>query len=189
MFRLVVLLFLINICSANDEHWFVFDQNQFAAFQTQLVSLISPVNQRNFSIYFSSYERSIQIDIQTNHTLEQTVKLNVERADFLYNTPNHLIFFAIRQDNQFETYANCKLIDSYLFYSTNENASFEIENLAEGAQHFEMTGEEVFEKFGCKQSPSTVVINDNQTTTIGKPLIRKMQHVIEKVQKRKQRSK
>jgi hypothetical protein len=199
----IFLLFLLVGLSSTDEHWFVFDQYQFPGFNTPLFTLISSSNnstgqheQKNLSFTLSTYDRSINIDINHGNSIEQFVKLNIERADLLHNSFNHLIFLAIRQQTKLETYVNCKLIDSYLFYSLNDNqntnSSFEIANLADGIKHFQTKTDEnyqqqIFEKFSCKQT-STIMTNNNKTTTIGKPLIRKMQHVIEKVQRRKQRS-
>jgi hypothetical protein len=185
----IFLLFLFVGFSSTDEHWFVFDQNQFSGFNIPLFKLISSTNeteQKNLSFTLSNYDRSIHIERNSN---EQLIKLNIERADLLYNTLNHLIFIAIREQTKFETYVNCKLIDSYLLYSLNENLSYQIENLAEGIKHFATTIDQVFDQFGCKQTSSIIADDYNQTTTtIGKPLIRKMQHVIEKVQRHKQRS-
>jgi hypothetical protein len=208
MMRIFLLFILVGL-SLTDEHWFVFDQYQFPGFYTPLFTLISFSNnttgqqeQKNLSFALSTYERSINIDISignSNETIkrgEQSVNLNIERADLLYNALNHLIFLAVRQQTKLETYVNCKLIDSYLLYplndNHNENSSFKIDNLAAGIKYFETTTDEhyqqqIFDKFGCKQT-GTIITNNNKTTTIGKPLIRKMQHVIEKVQRRKQRS-
>jgi len=207
MMRFLLLLIFIGL-SSTDEHWFVFDQYQFPGFYTPLFTLISSsINktdaheQKNLSFALSTYERSINVDINIANRDEQLVKLNIERADLLYNTLNHLIFVTLRQKTKLETYVNCKLIDSYLLYSTNginedenkkENSSFTVENLAEGIKHFQSTTDEhyhqyIFEKFGCKQTGTTIT-NNNKTTIIGRPLIRKMQNIIEKVQRRKQRS-
>ncbi|CAF0867617.1 unnamed protein product [Rotaria sordida] len=208
------LLFLFVGLSSTYEHWFIFDQYQFPGFYTPLFTLISSSNnntgkqeEKKFSFALSSYERSINIIINigdSSRTIkrdEQLIKLNIERADLLYNSLNHLIFIGLRQGTKLETYVNCKLIDSYLLYSSyqindndnnDENSSFKIENLANGIKHFESKTDEhyhqqIFDNFGCKQSGTTVTMN-NKTTIIGRPLIRKMQHVIEKVQKRKLRS-
>jgi hypothetical protein len=182
-------IFLLFICfglSSTNEHWFVFDQNQFPGFNTPLFTLISSTNNStNLSFTLSNYERAIYIE----NSNEEPIKLSIERADLLSNTLHHLIFIAVRNQTKFETYVNCKLIDSYLLYSLNENLSYQIENLAEGIKHFETTIDQVFDQFGCKQTSSIIADDYNQTTTtIGKPLIRKMQHVIEKVQRHKQRS-
>jgi hypothetical protein len=195
--------------SLTNEHWFVFDQNQFPGFNTPLFTLISSTSinstneqqQKNLSFTLLTYERSINIDIHIENFTEQSIKLNIERANLLYNTLNHLIFIAIRQQNKFETYVNCKLIDSYLLYTINnnyqnENSSYQIENLANGIKHFQSTitdddyyyQQQIFDQFGCKQTSTIIQNNNNKTVIIGKPLIRKMQHVIEKVQRRKQRS-
>ena len=208
MMRFFLLLMFAGLSLA-DEHWFVFDQYQFSGFYTPLFTLISSPNnktsqteQKNLSFALSSYDRSINILINTGNSNEttkrdqQVVKLNIERADLLYNSFNHLIFIGVRQQTRFETYVNCKLIDSYLLYSSDsvidddedddddQISSLKVENLAENVQHYQ---QHIFGKFGCKQSESRVPTT-NKTTTIGKPLIRKMQHVIEKVQRRKQRS-
>ena len=192
----ILLVFLFIGLASTDEHWFVFDQYQFPGFNTPLFTLISSTSrheQRNLSFILSTYERSIHIDIHIDNSTTQSVKLNIERADLLYNTLNHLIFIAIRQQTRFETYVNCKLIDSYLLYSSDDdNSSLKIEHLTKGIKHFQSTTDDhyqqkIFDQFNCKQT-STIVTNDNKTATIGKPLIRKMQHVIEKAQRRKQRS-
>jgi hypothetical protein len=185
----IFLLFIFVGLSSTDEHWFVFDQNQFPGFNTRLFTLISSTNNStNLSFVLSTYERSIHIE----NSNEELIKLNIERADLLSNTLNHLIFIAIRDQTKFETYVNCKLIDSYLFYSLNENSSYQVENLAEGIKHFETTTtiDQIFDQYACKQTSPIITDNNNNqtTTTIGKPLIRKMQHVIEKVQRGKQRS-
>ncbi|CAF1300747.1 unnamed protein product [Rotaria sp. Silwood1] len=208
------LLFLFVGLSSTYEHWFIFDQYQFPGFYTPLFTLISSSNnktgrqeEKNLSFALSTYERSINIIINSgssDKTIkrdEQMIKLNIERADLLHNSLNHLIFISVRQGTKFETYVNCKLIDSYLLYSSyqineddnnDENSAFQIENLANGIKHFESKTDEhyhqqIFDNFGCKQSGTTIVTN-NKTTVIGRPLIRKMQHVIEKVQRRKLRS-
>ncbi len=201
MIRILLLVMFVGLALA-DEHWFVFDQYQFPGFYTPLFTLISSNQQKNLSFALSTYERLINVDISTGNSNEkinydeQSVKLNIERADLLYNTLNHIIFLAVRQQTKLETYVNCKLIDSYLFYSSNDdqnkNSSFNIENLAEGIKYFQTTTDEnyhqqIFDKFGCKQT-GTIISNNNKTTIIGRPLIRKMQHVIEKVQRRRQRS-
>ncbi|CAF3067280.1 unnamed protein product [Rotaria sp. Silwood2] len=207
------LFFLFVGLSSTYEHWFVFDQYQFPGFYTPLFTLISSSNnkigqqEKNLSFALSTYERSISIVLnigssdKTIRRDEQFIKLNIERADLLYNSLNHLIFIGLRQGTKLETYVNCKLIDSYLLYSSyqineddkdDESSSFKIVNLANGIKHFENKTDEhylqqIFDNFGCKQSGTTITTN-NKTTIIGRPLIRKMQHVIEKVQKRKLRS-
>ena len=207
------LLFLLVRLSSTNEYWFAFEQYQFPGFYTPLFTLISSINnstgqeeQKSLSFALSAYERSITVDVRigsSNQTIkqdEQSLKLNIERADLLHNTPNHLIFIALRQKNKLETYVNCKLIDSYLLYSpfftnevnNNETSFFQVKSLVNGIRYFrtETDGHyrrQVFENFGCKLSR----ISTNNKTTIGttieRPLIRKMQYVVEKVQKRKQR--
>lgn len=233
--RLFLLFLLFSLSSAH-EHWFVFDQNQFPGFYTPLFTLVSASNnkadqqeERKISFALSAYDRAIYIDINIGNSTktikrdDQLIKLNIERADLLHNSLNHLIFIALKQGTRVETYVNCKLIDSYLLYpsylindntSTNkksndededdeigaddedneseEDPSFKIENLAKGIKHLNSKTDEnyhqrIFEKFGCKQA-GTILHTSNKTTFIGRPLIRKMQHVIEKVQKRKLRS-
>ncbi|CAF3818605.1 unnamed protein product [Adineta steineri] len=161
--------------SSTDEHWFTFNKYQFSGFYTPLFTLISSLPnttdlsiRKNLSFALSTYENSIDI----NNRNEQLIKLNIERADLMYNTINHLIFIAIRKQTKFETYVNCKLIDSYLLNATN--LTFTVENLTEGIKYYH---EQIFEKFGCKQTESL-----NETVVIERPLIRKMQHIIEKVQ-------
>ncbi len=189
----ILLLFLFIGLSLADEHWFVFDKHQFPGFYTSLFTLISSTGEKNLSFALSAYEHSINVDISignSNDTIkhdQQLVRLNIDRADLLYNTLNHVIFVAIRQQTRLETYVNCKLIDSYLIYN-DENTVFKVENLAENIQYFaNITDHELFDKFGCYQT-GTVMTNYTKTAIIGRPLIRKMQHVIEKVQRRKQRS-
>ncbi|CAF1268622.1 unnamed protein product, partial [Adineta steineri] len=165
--------------SLANEHWFIFNKYQFPGFYTPLFTLISSLPnttdlsmQKNLSFALSTYEHSIDI----NNRNEQLIKLNIERADLMYNTINHLIFIGVRQQTKFETYVNCKLIDSYLLNST-KNLTFTVENLTEGIKYYH---EEIFEKFGCKQTESF-----NETAVIERPLIRKMQHIIEKVQRQR----
>jgi hypothetical protein len=211
---LVVVVLLSIDCLFADEHWFVFDQSQYAGFYTPIFNLISFDNtsntsyeQTNVSFALSTYERSIHVDIHRgnmNNTYkhhEQSIQLNIERADLLYNTLNHMIFIALRQRTKLETYVNCKLIDSYLLYSTalhdgnsldNEHVRLTMEKSIDGIKHFHSINDEhyhqiIFDKFGCKHA-ATSAISHNRTGTIGRALIRKMQHVIEKVQRRKQRS-
>ena len=184
---LLVLLF-VGLVSAN-EHWFIFDQNQFPGFHTPLVTLTSP-GEKTLSFSLSTYERAIMVDINN-----ETVKLNIERADLLYNTINQIIFFVIRDQTTIETYVNCKLIDSYMFYSSlsmNQSAVYKIEKLSENIQYYEVTPEgqltqqEIFDTFSCKQvDTSSSTLTNSPIPTIGRPLIRKMQNVIEKVQRRK----
>ncbi len=184
MKTILLVLIFVGLSSAN-EHWFIFDQYQFPGFYTPLVSLSSP-GERSLSFAVSTYDRSIIVDINN-----ETIKLNIERADLLSNTLNHLIFLVIRDQMKLETYVNCKLIDSYLFYSSismNESSVYKIEKIAENIQHYETTQQEIFETFSCKQMDSTSSSMTNSTSVIGRPLIRKMQHVIEKVQRRKLRS-
>ena len=215
---LLLLLVSLGVASA-DEHWFVFDQNQFPGFYTPLFTLTAPSQsklgqneQKNLSFALSTFERAMMIDVTignsngTRREHEQSIKLNVERADLLYNTFNHLIFVAVRQRTKLETYVNCKLMDSYLLYSPSlvddvdsheddddveKNAWVKTNDSTDGIQHFHTTADEhyhqeLFDRFGCK-SGGVVQLSNNRTTTIGRPLIRKMQHVIEKVQRRKQR--
>jgi hypothetical protein len=179
----------VGLASTN-EHWFIFDQYQFPGFYTPLVSLSSPGG-KILSFALSSYDRSIFVNINN-----ETVKLNIERADLLYNTLNQLIFLVIRDQTKLETYVNCKLMDSYIFYSPisiNESSVYKIEKLADNLQHYEinasnqLTQQEIFETYSCKPMDS-MSSSSNPTSTIGRPLIRKMQHVIEKVQRRKLRS-
>jgi hypothetical protein len=198
----IFLLFLFIGLAVTDDHWFVFDKYQFPGFYTPLFTLISSINnttiQKNLSFALSTYEHSINVEINignSNETIkhdQQVVKLNIDRADLLYNTLNQIVFIVIRQQTKLETYVNCKLIDSYLLYSLNpdndENSAFKVENLVESIQHFQdLTDQQIFEKFSCKHT-GPIIPNHNKTNTIGRPLIRKMQQVIEKVQRRKQRS-
>lgn len=212
MMKFLIFILFVSITIA-DEHWFVFDQHQFPGFYTPLFTISSSsssseAEQKNLSFSFSSYERSINIDISngnsdgTRKQHEQSIKLNVERADLLPNTLNHLIFVALRQRTKLETYVNCKLIDSYLLYSLNTigGKEFEdtenelaIEKSEDSIKYFHSSTDEhyhhhIFEKFGCKHTGAQTVTNNNKTTVIGRSLIRKMQHVIEKVQRRKQRA-
>lgn len=211
-----VLALLMMVClSTADEHWFAFDQYQFPGFYSPLFTLISSPKtktnrdeQRNLSFALSTYDRSISVDISignangTSKHHEQTIKLNIERADLLYNTFNHLIFVALRQRTKLETYVNCKLIDSYLLYSSNPRDTYDanekdvtlaMEKAVDGVTHLHSSTDEhyqqhVFDKFGCKHTEISPIVYNKTTTTIGRPLIRKMQHVIEKVQRRRQRS-
>lgn len=181
---LVVLLFSF---VRTHEHWFIFDQYQFPAFETPLFTINTSEN-KTLSFLFSSYDRRIIIDYNN-----ETIKLNIERADLLPNTIYHTVFIVIRNGNRIETYVNCKLIDSYYFYSSllnSENTTLTIDQRNQNVQHYEitptnqLTQQEIFDIFSCKQTNSV----QPSTTMIGKPLIRKMQHVIEKVQRRKLRS-
>ncbi|CAF0769142.1 unnamed protein product [Adineta steineri] len=202
--------------SSTTEHWFVFDQYQFPGFNTPLFTLISSsINQTtqdehlNISFSLSTYDRTILVDItkrNSNGTIqqqEQLIKLNIERADLLYNSVNHMIFIAIRNQNKLETYVNCKLIDSYFFYSTNlidenennnNNSFYKIDKINDKIEHYqitptsEQTQHEIFDAFSCKQTDITIPSEVNSSSKIGRPLIRKMQHVIEKVQRRKLRA-
>lgn len=202
MKRILLFPLIITGLVLADEHWFVFDQNQFPGFDTPLFTLIfnNATGQNESKIFdftLSNYERSIQIEISQGNFTERSVKLNLERADFFSNTFNHLIFLVIRQQIKFESYVNCKLIDSYLLYSPNQintSTSYELANLPMIIKHFHTNitdhhySQHIFDQYGCKPTP-TVVMNEKETTSITKPLIRKMQDVIEKVQRRKQRSK
>ena len=189
MMRLLLLSLLVSLATAED-HWFVFDQQRFPGFYTPLVTLSS--QQHNLSFALSSHERSI--DVRVNRD-EQLVQLKIDRADLLPNTFHQLIFVALRQQMKLESYVNCKLTDSYILYSAHlidGNSSFAVQNLTDGVQHFhsgvkERYQQQLFEKFQCKQV-GPVSAADHKTTRIGRPLIRKMQQVIEKVQQRKQRS-
>lgn len=181
---LVVLLFSF---VRTHEHWFIFDQYQFPAFETSLFTINTSEN-KTLSFLFSSFDRRIIIDYNN-----ETIKLNIERADLLPNTIYHTVFIVIRNGNRIETYVNCKLIDSYYFYSSllnSENTTLTIDQRNQNVQHYEitptnqLTQQEIFDIFSCKQTNSV----QPSTTMIGKPLIRKMQHVIEKVQRRKLRS-
>lgn len=210
--RILLLLVFIGFSSAN-EHWFVFDQYQFLGFQTPLFTLTSTSNnqvnqqeEKYLSFGLSTYDRTIQIDIHSrdaNGTIQQQeslIKLSIERADLLLNTINHMIFIAIRDQTKIETYVNCKLIDSYLLYSSiltndydNENLSYKIKSINENIEHYEITSsndntqQEIFETFSCKQTNVSMYVESKTTANIERPLVRKMQHVIEKVQRRKQR--
>ena len=188
---LLVLFSVGLVTSTIHEHWFIFDQYQFPGFYTPLFR-VSSSEGKTLSFALSTYDRSIVVDVNN-----ETIKLNIERADLLYNTFNHLIFLVIRDHTKLETYVNCKMIDTYLFYSpltTKENSVYQIDKLAKNIQHYEisptaqLTQQEIFETFSCKQSDASHSPVINSTSTIGKPLIRKMQHVIEKVQQRKLRS-
>lgn len=198
MRRILLLLGLV----LADEHWFVFEQNEFSGFETPLFTLIlnnatGHNESKIFDFTHSTYERSIQVELSQGHFAERTFRLNLERADFFSNTFFHLIFLVIRQQNHFQTYVNCKLIDSHLLYSVPENnssASYQLENFPQTIKHFHTATDDphyyqqIFDQYGCKTT-STIESKDNQTTSIAKPLIRKMQDVIGKVQRRKQRSK
>ncbi|UJR10510.1 hypothetical protein I4U23_014713 [Adineta vaga] len=193
----LLLLIVVNLSSAV-EHWFVYDRYQFPGFYIPLFTLVSSSSnrtdlfeQKNLSFALSSYENSINININQD---KQIIRLNIERADLLANTFNHIIFLAIRQHTKFESYVNCKLMDSYILYATdflNDDITFKVKNLAEGIQHIQLTTDrdyqqEIFERFGCKQTERLNDVN-NATTIIGRPLIRKMQRIIEKIQQRPKR--
>jgi hypothetical protein len=187
MLKIFLLVIFVGLSSTN-EHWFIFDQYQFPGFSTPLFTLISS-DEKLLSFVLSTYDRSIFVNINN-----ETIKLNIERADLLYNIFNHMIFVVIRNETKLETYVNCKLIDSYLLYesiSNNEKSIYQIKKIAKSIDYYEITStnqhteQEIFEKFSCKQISS---LDHNSTSTISRPLIRKMQHVIEKVQRRKLRS-
>ncbi len=187
MMKIFLAVFFVGLSSTN-EHWFVFDQYQFSqGFYTELFTLIQTEG-KSLSFALSTYDRSIIVNINDQNSSE-IIKLNIERADLLYNTINHMIFIVIRNDNKFETYVNCKLIDSYLFYSTilnNEKSFYKLKTLAENIEYYQMTSnnqQEIFDKYSCKQTDT-----NNSTSIIGRSLIRQMQRVIEKVQRRKLRS-
>lgn len=190
MIKILLILFSVGLASTTHEHWFIFDQYQFPGFYTPLFRL-SSTEGKTLSFALSTYDRSIVVGVNN-----ETIKLNIERADLLYNTINHLIFLVLRDQTKLETYVNCKLIDTYLFYSpltTKENSVYQVDKLQKNIQHYEispknpLTQQEIFETFSCKQSDASQSPIMNSTSTIGKPLIRKMQHVIEKVQQRKLR--
>lgn len=188
MMRTFLLFMVIGLASAS-EHWFIFDRYQFPGFYTTLFTLISSEN-KTVSFSLSTYDRSIIVDIKKEN-YNETIKLNIERADLLSNTINHMIFVVIRDDNKLESYVNCKLIDSYLFYSTiNKKPIYKVKNIKDNIEHYEITSttqlnqQDIFDTFSCKQINS----NESSTSIIQRPLIRKMQHVIEKVQRRKLRS-
>ncbi len=182
MMKIFLLLVFVGLSSTN-EHWFVFDQYQFRGFYTQLFTL-SKTEGKSLSFALSTYDRSIIVNI-TNQNSSETVQLNIDRADLLYNTINQMIFVVIKDENKLETYINCKLIDSYLFYSSilnNEKSFYKLKTLAENIEYYQTNQQEIFDTYSCKQT------DNNSTSTIGRSLIRKMQRVIEKVQRRKLRS-
>lgn len=197
--RTLLILLLITVVSAT-EHWFVFDQYQFQGFLNPLFTLTTKQQEQKYlSFALSSYDRSIVVDIETRYSngtvkqREQSIKLNIERADLLYNSVNHMIFVAIRDGIKLETYINCKLIDSYFLYSTivfdEKSPVYKVENVSDNVEHHEVeTPQEVFEIYSCKPMQTNQVLENRTTTIIARPLIRKMQHVIEKVQRRKLRS-
>ncbi|CAF0779920.1 unnamed protein product [Adineta ricciae] len=197
--RNLLILLLITVVSAT-EHWFVFDQYQFQGFLTPLFTLTTKQQEQKYlSFALSTYDRSIAVDIETRHPngtmkqREQSIKLNIERADLLYNSVNHMIFVAIRDGIKLETYINCKLIDSYFLYSTivfdDKTPVYKVENISDYVEHHEVeTPQDVFDIYSCKPMQTSQVLDNRTTTIITRPLIRKMQHVIEKVQRRKLRS-
>jgi hypothetical protein len=134
MMKIFFLVIFVGLSSTN-EHWFIFDQYQFPGFYTPLFTLISEEKYLSFTL--STYDRSIIADIK-NENSNEIIKLNIERADLFYNTLNHMIFVVIRNENKLETYVNCKLIDSYLFYSSilmNENKFYKIKNITENIEY------------------------------------------------------
>lgn len=204
MMRIFTHLVLIYLVTA-EEHWFAFDQHQYLGFYTPLFTL--QTDKRNLTFTLLTYDRSINVDITslypngTRKDYEQPIKLNAERADLLYNALNHLMFIAVKQQNKIEVYANCKLIDSYLLYSSSsvddkssekEENSYVVDKLQENIKHFHSSTNDqyhhtLFENYGCKQS-SLAALDSGPSIVIGRPLIRKMQQIIEKVQQRKLRS-
>ena len=56
MMRILLLLIFVSLSSTN-EHWFVFDQNQFPGFYTPLFTLISST--KNFSFALSTYQGDV----------------------------------------------------------------------------------------------------------------------------------
>jgi hypothetical protein len=180
----ILLLFLCVGLSTTNEHWFIFDLYQFPGFYTPLLTLNSSSNHQQISLALSTYDRSIIVDINSN----ESFKLNIQRADLISNTLNHMIFIVIKNQTRFESYVNCKLIDSYLLYSSiNDNSSYNIKITNQNIEYYQITSEneyKIFETFSCKQKDFI----HNSTSIIGQSLIHKMQHVIEKVQRRKLRS-
>ncbi|CAF0908513.1 unnamed protein product [Rotaria sordida] len=208
----ILLLFIFVGFSSTTEHWFIFDQYQFPGFYTPLFTLTSLSNnqqeQKYLSFALSTYDRSIIVDINiynSDGTIKQQetlIKLNIERANIVFNALNHMIFVVIRDQTKLETYVNCKLIDSYLFYSSNlineydnKNIIYQIKNITKNIEYYEITSnneytqQQIFDMFSCKQTNvSTSSDSKTKSITIEQPLIRKMQHVVEKVQQRKLRS-
>ncbi|CAF0876477.1 unnamed protein product [Rotaria sp. Silwood1] len=207
----ILILFIFVGLSSTIEHWFIFDQYQFPGFYTPLFTLTSSLNyqqeQKYLSFALSSYDRSIMVDISirnSNGTIKQQeslIKLNIERADIVFNTLNHMIFIIVQDQTKLETYVNCKLIDSYVFYSStlinghdNENLFYELKNMTKNIEHYEITStygytqQEILDMFSCKQTNITTSSDNKTTAKIERPLIRKMQNVVEKVQRRKLRS-
>ena len=205
----IFFLFTFISLSLTIEHWFIFYQYQFPGFYTPLFTLMSLSNNQTNRIELlftlSTYDCSIIVDINiqnsngTTKQYEQLTKLDIERADLLSNIINHMIFIVIRNRTKFETYVNCKLIDSYLLHSStlinNSSLFYKIKNITKNIEHYELlsaneqTQQEIFDKFSCKQTSMIMSSRDgNATSKIGQPLIRKMQHVIEKVQRRKLRA-
>ncbi|CAF0831820.1 unnamed protein product [Didymodactylos carnosus] len=172
----------------NNYKLFVFDQMNFPGFLQQLFKLKTNT-QHLLTFSISTYERIIDIDI-SNKTPAVNIKLNIERADLSYNT--HKIIFILLKQMKLETYVNCKLIDSYYLYS-DIGETFDIVSISNGIKLLNISSDDdnksIFEQFGCKNLPyDSNNLNKTSNSTISRPLIRKMQHVIEKVQKRKQRS-
>ena len=179
----ILLLFLCVGLSTANEHWFIFYLYQFPGFYTPLVTL----NDQQISLTLLNYDRSIIVDINST----ESFKLNIQRADLISNTLNHMVFIVIKNQTRFESYVNCKLIDSYLLYSSiNENSSYNIKIINQNIEYYQITSEneykkqDIFETFSCKQKDFT----HNSTSLIGQSLIHKMQNIIEKVQQRKLRS-
>ena len=210
--RLLLLLLLCIRLSAANEHWFVFDRYQFPGFSTFLFTLISsPINQtdvqdyRNLSFSLSTYERAIVVDVGTQHfngTIEgrePRIKLSIDRADLVQNMANQMIFVAVRERKKIETYVNCKLLDSYVLYSPmaidandSDSSVYRVQNMTENIDYYRITAangynkrEEIFETFACKQT-GDILPSNNETTpaTIGQPLIRQMQQIIDELQQR-----
>jgi len=175
----ILLFFLFVALSTTNEHWFIFDLYQFPEFYFPLFTANSSSTNQQITFALSNYDRSIVLDINST----ETIKLNIERADLISNIFTHMIFIVIKNNTLFESYVNCKLIDSYLLYSSNLIDNIKILN--ENIQYYEITStnQDIFEQFSCKQ---TDVIN-NSTSIIQQSLIHKMQFIIDKVQRRKLR--
>jgi hypothetical protein len=190
--RILLLLLFVSLSSTN-EHWFIFDQYRFPGFYTPLFTLSSPSNNQQISFTLSNYDHSVIVNINSNETnKQQSIKLNIQRADLVSNTLYHMIFIVIRNQTKFESYVNCKLIDSYLHYSPiDQNSVYKIKIINQNVEYYpitsvnERTQQEIFETFSCKQTD----LNNNSTSIIERSLIYKMQDLIDKVQRRKLQSK
>lgn len=183
----LVLLLTVTCSSTKLDYWFRLYYEQLDFF-VPIATLIFQSNndQLNISFVFDSHKKIVTIDIR-HRNKTNLIELKTERAGYFDQYQSQWMFIAFRENSIFETYINCKKIDSAT-YPIDSNKEVSIKTIYDDSTtHYSQFNsnnrtalKQFFTEIDCQPKSYTLV--NPEETTVDRTLIKKMQDVISLVQ-------